>query len=110
MKKNLLTVLLAVALSSFAYAQQNHTTKWLSRKGYWMVESNVKTPKSSIIYFFNNDNVMVYKERVDGIRLKISKTKTRMRLKDILEQSVTAWEQKRICPENTFLVATALKK
>lgn len=110
MKKHLLTVLVAVSLCSFSFAQQHHSPKWVSEKGYWMVESNVKTPKSSTIYFFNNDNVMVYKEKVEGFKLKINKTKTRMRLEGILEQSVTAWEQKHIFSENTFLVATALKK
>jgi len=109
MKKQLLIVLLAVSLSSYSRAQQSQTQKCLSEHGYWTVESNVKTPKTSIIYFYNNDNVMVYKEKVDGFRLKINKTKTRMRLKGILEQSVTAWEQKHIFSENNLLVATALK-
>jgi hypothetical protein len=111
MKKHFLTILLVIFVTSVCYSQkQNENPKWLSQKGYWVVESNVKTPKSSIIYFFNNDNVMVYKENVKGLKLKINKTKVKMSLKNILEQSVTAWEQKHISRENEYLVATALRR
>lgn len=110
MKKYFLAIMLATVVSSIGYSQNNERPKWLSLKGYWIVESNVKTPKSSIIYFYNNDNIMVYKENVEGLKVKINRTKVKMSLKKILEQSVTAWEQKHISRENDYLVTTALKK
>lgn len=110
MKKYFLAIMLVVVVTSISYSQQNETPKWLSQKGYWIVESNVRTPKNSVIYFYNNDNVMVYKENVEGLKVKINRTKVKMSLKKILEQSVTAWEQKHISRENDYLVATALRK
>ncbi|HWI93617.1 MAG TPA: hypothetical protein VNT20_20190 [Flavisolibacter sp.] len=110
MKKYFLAIVLMIVFTAISYSQQNDKPKWLSKKGYWLVESNLSSPKSSVIYFYNNDNVLVYKENVEGLRVKINKTKVKMSLKKILEASVTAWEKKHISRENDYLVATALKK
>lgn len=110
MKKYFLAITLVIVFTAIGYSQQNDTPKWLSQKGYWMIESNLRSPKSSVIYFYNNDNVLVYKENVEGLKVKINKTKVRMSLKKILEASVTAWEQKHTTRENDYLVATALRK
>jgi hypothetical protein len=111
MKKHILTILAVTVFAVACYSQsETKNPKWLSEKGYWMIESNVKTPKSSTLYFYNNDNVLVYKEKVEGVKVKINRTKVKMSLKNILEQSVTAWEQKHIIKENDYLVATALKR
>lgn len=40
------------------------TPKWVSEKGYWFAESNIHTLKVNTIYFYNNNNVLVYKEYV----------------------------------------------
>lgn len=78
--------------------------------GYWVVENNIKTPKSSIIYFYNNNQQLVYRENVEGIRINASRRKVQLRLKHILEESVTAWEQQHISKENQMLVAMAFRK
>jgi hypothetical protein len=110
MKKHVLTVLF-VLLAAAAYCQKiGKKTSWVSEKGFWMVESNVKTPRSSTIYFFNNDKVLVYKEKVEGMRVKINRQRVRMSLKKILEASVVAWEQHPVSKENELLVATALRR
>jgi len=109
----LATVLfLTVSTASFGQDQQPSTKfpKWLSRNGYWVVESNVKTPKKNTIYFYATDNTMVYKETVDGVRLHLNRTKTLMRLKGVLDQSVTAWQQQHVSKENQMLVATAFRR
>lgn len=110
MKKHVLTILFVFIVAG-AYSQKNgKKTNWVSEKGFWMVESNVKTPRSSTIYFFNNDKVLVYKEKVEGVRVKINRPRVRMSLKKILEVSVVAWEQHPVSRENSLLVAAALKR
>lgn len=66
--------------------------RWVSEKGYWQVVSNIKDPKNFMIYFFNNEGVLVYHEKVEGVKLDLKKKKTLMRLKRALEQSIVAWE------------------
>lgn len=89
--------MLALAIGSIKGLAQETTTgrpipKWVSDKGYWQVVSNIKDPKNFMIYFFNNEGVLVYHEKVEGVKLDLKKKKTLMRLKRALEQSIVAWE------------------
>jgi hypothetical protein len=79
--------------------------KYVSDKGFWMVKSNVSNPKESVIYFYNNNKVEVYKEVVSGEKLKLNKRKTLMSLKNILETAILAWEQKKPIKEDEKLFA-----
>lgn len=104
----------ALALSTNVFAQDEEqqplrTPKWISEKGYWMVQSNIHTPYHSIIFFYNNDHVQVYKEEVDGVKVNLNKGRTKMRLKKILEQSILAWENTHQPKENEQWVAKALR-
>lgn len=67
--------------------------KWISEKGYWVIESNIKTPKSSIVRFYTNDRHLIYTEKVEGVKLNVKKKKTLMNLKNVLEKVVYAWEK-----------------
>ncbi len=119
MKKQTSTLLIVMVLCSLAavcFAQDEQqsytlvTSKWISEKGYWTIESNIKTPENSIIYFYNNENALVYKEKIEGMKINLKKRKVLMHLKNILEQSVIAWEKQHILRENEMLVTVALKK
>lgn len=46
---------------------------WVSDKGYWVVESNINTPLNHIISFYNNDNELLYKETLIGVKMKLKK-------------------------------------
>ena len=107
-------ILVFTALSYKAVAQDDEQTtprspRWISEKGYWVVESNVHTPYHSIIHFYNNDNAQVYKEEVNGVKINLEKSRTKMRLKKILEQSIVAWEKDHSLKENEQWVVNALK-
>lgn len=104
----------ALSVSNSVFAQDEEqqplrTPKWISEKGYWVVQSNIHTPKHSIIYFYNNDDVQVYKEEIDGVKVNLNKDRTKMRLKKILEQSIVAWETTHQPKENEQWVAKALR-
>lgn len=82
--------------------------EWVSAKGWWMVESNIHLPKQHIVYFYNNEGVLVYKEKLEGVRLNPEKRKLKMQLKQVLETTVVAWEKDRKV-DNGFFVANCLK-
>ena len=66
MKKQLfVTLFLGLILHTALFAQDKarDTPEWVSDKGWWVVESNIHTPKKHIVYFYNNDGVLVYKEK-----------------------------------------------
>lgn len=68
---------------------------WVSDKGYWVVESNLNSPLDHIITFYNNDNELLYKETLTGVKLNPEKRKVKMKLKKALESAVLAWENKK---------------
>ena len=86
-------------------AQLNSKTpKWMCGKGFWVIESNMHTPKNCTIYFYNNERELVYKEAVTGRRINTEKIKTRKHLEAVLNQAVTAWQKERIVKENQQMV------
>ncbi len=116
MKKNVRTLIMLVLFSTtsvIAIAQKNEsavkaTPKWISDKGYWVIENNIKSPKTSVVNFYNNDNVLIYSEKVEGVRLNIKRQQTCMRLKKVLDQSLIAWEKMQQ-PRNEQLVKNIFK-
>ncbi len=102
-------VLSFISFSTFAQEEQPVTPKWVSEKGYWVIESNIKDPLNHLIRFYNNDNVLLYKEVITGVKLNPEKRAVRMKLKKVLEASVVAWEQKKVAEENKNYVAAILK-
>ena len=112
MKTNLfVTLIMGLLIQAVTFAQDNPRVSpdWVSEKGWWVVESNIHTPKQHIIYFYNNDGVLVYKEKIEGLRINASKRTTRMQLKQVLETTVLAWEKQHRMKENEALVVSQLR-
>ncbi|AXY76805.1 hypothetical protein D3H65_23650 [Paraflavitalea soli] len=117
MKKclNLLVLTCLLMGSTAAFAQNEEDTpapatpRWVSEKGYWVVESNVHVPKQYTVRFYNNDQVMVYKEEVQGVVLKLQRRRVKMNLKKVLETAVLAWEKQRQTKENEGWVYNAIQ-
>ncbi|WP_207511190.1 hypothetical protein [Longitalea luteola] len=109
-KQSLVTLLAGLLIQAMLFAQDKKQAPppWASDKGWWMVESNIHTPKQNTVYFFNNDGVLVYKERVEGKRIDPAKKRTRMHLKRALEASLLAWEEKHQFRENEAFVRNSL--
>lgn len=101
MKKNsgtliALALFALVTVTAKAQKTENSETpapKWISKHGYWVIESNINTPKSSTIFFYNNNNTLVYTEKVEGVKLNVNRRKTLMKLKEVLDESLMAWRQ-----------------
>src|SRR4051812_32447254 len=96
LKQCILPVLLTLFVTA-AFGQDNEaatpsTPKWISEKGYWVIENNINTPDTSVVHFYNNNNVLLYSEKVQGITLNLKKRKPLMALKKALEESVLAWQ------------------
>jgi len=79
MKKIILTlaILCAAAADSIASAQTDTT-------GTWVVESNLHTPGTQTVKFYDNKNKLIYSETINA-RLNVSKKKVQQKLNGILE-------------------------
>jgi hypothetical protein len=74
-------------------AAKRSVPKWISDKGFWVVESNIETAANCTLYFYNNQKELVYKEEVRGKPINLTKRKTKMILKKVLEQSVQDFDR-----------------
>lgn len=70
---------------------QKKSPRWLPENGYWVIESNTQTPKNHIVHFYTNDNVQIYSEKINGRKLNVNQRKVKMKLKEVLDLSMTAW-------------------
>ncbi len=103
-------ILLLLACSLFSLqgvqAQDNEeaiapvTPGWVSAKGYWVVESNRHNPNDHIVYFYTNDQMLIYKENLKGVVLPLQKRRTKMQLKRALETCMAGWEKDHTVREN----------
>jgi len=84
-------ILWLLTLPATAQEELRPTPSWVSERGYWVVESN---GDSCVVRFYNNDNQLVYQERMKG-RLNMDRKRTKLWLTRELEQAVTAWEKGR---------------
>ena len=109
-----LMIMMVVHSSLFAqddeYYSKPSTPKWVSDKGYWMIESNIYSPRKYIIYFYNNNSELIYKEKIEGVFLDLNRTRVKMNLKRALEIALLAWQKEQKLKENESLVINRLRK
>jgi hypothetical protein len=106
-----LFLILALGFVSIAARAQDEpvtspakTPKWVSDKGFWVVETTTQ-PHQCTVYFYNNDKELVYKEAVDS-KMKLQRRKTLLYMKSVLETAVAAYEKKQPLSGNErFFVA-----
>lgn len=112
MKKIIAISLLSLCLipggELLAQIAEKPVPKWISSKGYWVVEGNKNSPKENTIRFYTNNNQLVYKENISGTKLKLQKNKVKMQLKEVLEKSITEWATSNIAGENKEYVKAIL--
>jgi hypothetical protein len=99
---------LALTFTSSLQAQTNSKNTTETKTGFWVVESNIRSPKNSVVYFYNEDKKLVYKESVTGRRININRKKTRKQLNTVLEQSLLSWEREKTMKENQQWLAAKL--
>jgi hypothetical protein len=108
MKTTLILLIFFIFLgnSTLKAQSKSEAPKWMCEKGYWVILSNVKTPKNCTIYFYTTQHQLVYKEVVSGKRINIEKTSIRKHLEAVLNQAIAAWQKEGIVKENQQLVIT----
>lgn len=59
--KLIITGIIGLLMQTAVFAQDNTgvSPEWVSEKGWWMVESNIHSPKQHTVYFYNNVGVLV---------------------------------------------------
>jgi len=93
--KNIFLAGLLILSAGLIYCQNNShpSPPWVSDQGYWVEETNIHSPMSHVIRFYNNENVLIYTQQLEGVKLDIHKRKVKMKLKKALETALLLSEQ-----------------
>lgn len=105
MKYLALNIMLSIAFTVGTKAQDTITVQ-KANFANWVVESNIKTPRNSVIKFYNAQQELIYQEEIKGKRINVSRPKTQTKLNEILAQ--LARKDTQVTPYN--LVAVSLKR
>jgi hypothetical protein len=106
MKKNLVAIVISILLTltstaSFSEGGSSRNGRpvpaWTPKKGFWIIESSLNNPREHTIYFYKDNKMMVYKERVHGYTIDVTKRKIKMRLKKLLGKKLKIYEKKQMC-------------
>lgn len=105
-------VVLLSSLTTFAQtrSKKDKAPRWVSEKGFWQIETNIHTPNKNIVYFYNNDHTLIYKENLDGVILNLEKKRVKMRLKRALETAVFAWNKDHLYRNDQQWISVFFKK
>jgi hypothetical protein len=90
MKKNyiccsFITIFIVVLTTASA---QDLTSR---QDSYWVIESNLKTPKNSIVYFYNGKSELMYKQTISGKKINATRAKVQRKLNELLNEVNIAW-------------------
>ena len=83
-----IAILAFFSTSSLAQDEKPAIPKWHSDKGYWVIEGNINTPLEHTIRFFNNENVLLYRENLSGVKLNPARRAVKMKLKKVFSLCV----------------------
>ena len=79
-----------LSLPAFTFGQGRQNRQSISpRQGFWVVESQPK--QNCVVFFYNDDNQLIYKENLAKKRLNLKQAKTRESLNAVLEQALQQW-------------------
>jgi len=79
-------------ISNDSYAQRKAVG--MPDDGYWVIESNVKTPRQSTVYFYTRSQQLIGQQQFSGKKLNVSRRKVVKELNGLLYQSLVAWNKK----------------
>ena len=103
MKKTFLFLQLTIILFFCASAYAQDRTP--SPETYWVIESNVKTPRHSVVYFYSTNHEVMYKETIDGKKLNIDRPRIRRSLNKSLKVVTLAWQADKQMKADGLLLA-----
>ena len=110
--KRIFSLLIAFAMAHAPVVAQEElpvVPSWAPASGYWVAQGNVNQPKHYTIYFYNDDHVLIYKETIEGVKLRLDSPRVKKRLKKVLEKSLWAWQKNHQVKENEGLVINLLQ-
>jgi len=101
-RSNILTGIAVILLSLFVGSAGAQTK---TGNGFWVVESSLAAPRDVKVRFYEEGNVLIYEEHLTGVRMDVSKRRTRRKLDQSLLDARAVWQENKRALEDRGLVA-----
>ncbi len=99
-------IVLFTADSSFAQTKKTVD----QQEGYFVLVSNKAEKKITTVQFYNNANVLMYEEKVTGVKFNLNRKKTIDMLNKGLQKAILAFNAKPEVQKNQDWMAAIVKK
>ncbi|MEO8416415.1 MAG: hypothetical protein ABI472_22320 [Ginsengibacter sp.] len=86
----LLGWLFPVSMASYAQGNTMQPLPVQTENEYWVIESNIHTPKVNIVYIYNNHDSLIYKEKIEDTRINTKRKAIIRKLNRAVEKSLWA--------------------
>jgi hypothetical protein len=90
--------------------QLNKIPRWTPDEGYWVAQTNINEPKQCTIFFYTDNHELIYREKIEGVKLNLDARGVKMLLKKVLATSLQAWHEQKRAKENEGLVINLLQR
>ena len=115
MKKFFFAFALLISITrSFAQNQPNSNTNnqpvAAAPKGFWVIESNINVPNKYVVYFYDNQKQLIYRENVEAKKIDVSRRKTQKQLNGILDKALVSYAAKQAASTDMAWVSTTIRK
>ena len=97
--------LIFVSLNSPAQTTQSS----IPENGFWQLITSPDLRNTTIVQFYTFRSQLVYEEKLEGVKLNMRRHQTYVRLNQILEKALQAWEEKKSALKDMGWVAWAMK-
>ncbi len=87
-----IAIVVSLLAGKSSFAQQASNVK--EENGYFVLINTKEEKKITTVRFYNNENVMIYEEKVSGVKFNLKRKKTVEMLYKGLDKAVIAWNKK----------------
>lgn len=88
--RHLLFLFILLITASAAHAQSG-----LPEKGFYVLINNKDSMKVTTVQFYNDEQQLIYEERLQGKKLNLDRKKVRRSLNSCLSKALLAWNYKK---------------
>jgi hypothetical protein len=103
----MLSYLFTISLITSAQDKTSPENKWL-QPGYWVVESNIHSPLTNVIYIYDSNDSLIYKEKIEGMKINFHKKAVRRKLDKAVEITMFAFSKSKQKENRYWLVKNIL--
>jgi len=109
-KNNLLAGILLTGCIVLSFAgKTQRIPSYIPSNGFWMIVSHINVNNEATVQCYNDEQVLIYEEKISGRKLNLKRKKTLRCLKVVLDQVLAAFNADKHEITDKHWIAAAIK-